>query len=311
MKKGLSCREAFTAELTLMAKENPDIIAMTSDATGSTSLKVFVDALPWQFVEVGIAEQNEIGMAAGLAVVGKHPYVFAPASFMSARSLEQIKVDLAYSRMNVKIFAVSGGISYGALGFSHHSTHDIAVFRAIPGITVVLPCDEVQTIGLLHELEQSDKPAYIRAGKAAMPLIYEPGKKFEIGKAVTVSEGGDLAIIACGEMVWQAVQAAERLAGEGIKARVVDMHTLHPLDEEAVLAAAETGAIVTIEEHSVNGGLGAAVARLVVTHKPVPMRTLALPDANPIAGASPDAFKYYGLDAAGICQAAHELLDQR
>ncbi len=311
MKKGLSCREAFTNELTRLGRQNPDIIALTSDAKGSTSLGVFADALPAQFVEIGIAEQNEIGMAAGLAAVGKRPYVCAPASFLSARSLEQIKVDVAYSHTNVKMLAVSGGISYGALGFSHHSTHDIAVMRAIPGIQVLLPCDEVQTAGLLRELEKNNEPAYVRVGKAAMPLVYEEGAKFEIGKAVTLRDGGDLAIIACGEMVWPALQAADALAAEGIKAMVVDMHTLQPFDEQAVLAAAGTGTIITLEEHSVNGGLGSAVAEIVVQNNPIPVRIMALPHEVLIAGASPDVFKHYGLDAEGVCRAARELLQKR
>lgn len=312
MNKGLSCREAFCNELTELGRQNPDIVALTSDAKGSTALGVFATALPEQFVEVGIAEQNEVGIAAGLAAVGKRPYVCAPASFMSARALEQIKVDVAYSRMDVKILAVSGGISYGALGASHHSSHDIAVFRAILGIQVILPSDEVQTKGLLHALEKSDKPAYVRVGKVAMPLLYEPGTQFTVGKAVQVRDGSDLTIVACGEMVYPAVEAAERLLTEGISVRVLDMHTLSPLDEDAILAAAELGPIVTIEEHSVNGGLGASVARLTATHKPVPMRILGLPgDENAIAGASPAVFKHYGLDAEGIYRAAHELKKAR
>lgn len=312
METGLSCREAFCDELTELGRKNPEIVALTSDAKGSTALGVFVTALPEQFVEVGIAEQNEIGMAAGLAAVGKRPYVCAPASFMSARALEQIKVDVAYSRTNVKILAVSGGISYGALGASHHSLHDIAVFRAIPGIRVILPCDEVQTRGLLRELEKSDVPAYIRVGKAAMPLIYQPGTRFEIGKAVHVRAGTDLTVIACGEMVYPAAEASGRLAAEGISLQVIDMHTLSPLDEEAILAAAQTGPVITIEEHSVNGGLGASVARLVATHRPVPMRTLALPEnENAVAGPSSEVFKHYGLDSEGICRAARELMKAR
>ncbi len=309
MKKGLSCREAFTQELTQLGRENPDIVALPSHAKGSTTLGVFVGALPAQFVEAGIAEQNEVGMAAGLAAVGKRPYVCAPASFMSTRSLEQIKVDVAYSRMNVKILAVSGGISYGALGSSHHSLHDIAVFRAIPGIRMLLPCDEAQTVGLLRALEKTNEPAYIRVGKQAMPLVYEEGTTFELDKAVTLRDGKDVGIIACGEMVWPALEAAEQLAADGVAATVIDMHTLHPLDEEAVLKVAErTGRIVTIEEHSVYGGLGAAVAQITATHKPVPMRTLGIPDENAVAGASADVFKHYGLDAAGICRAVRELL---
>lgn len=308
MTMGLSCREAFTNELTRLGRENPEIVALTSDAKGSTSLKVFADALPAQFVEVGIAEQNEVGMAAGMAAVGKRPYVCAPASFLSARALEQIKVDVAYSHMNVKIFAVSGGISYGALGLSHHSCHDIAVFRAIPGIRLVLPCDEIETVGLLRKLEQDDEPAYIRVGKVGMPLVHRPGQEFEIGKAIRLAEGGDVTVVACGEMVWPARQAVDKLASEGIKACLLDMHTLHPLDEEAILAAAAAGPIVTVEEHSVNGGLGASVARLVATHQPVAMRTLALPDEFLVAGASPDVFRHYGLDADGIAKAAREVL---
>ncbi len=309
MNKGLSCREAFTNELTNLGRANPDLVALTSDAKGSTSLGVFADALPAQFIEIGIAEQNEIGMAAGLAVAGKRPYVCAPASFLSARALEQIKVDVAYSRTNVKILAVSGGISYGALGFSHHSTHDVAVMRCFPGLRVVLPCDETQTVGLLRELEKTDDPAYVRVGKVAMPLVYEPGTKFSLDKAARPREGSDATVIACGEMVWPAVEAADLLAKEGVKVRVLDMHTLHPLDEEAVLAAAaETGRIVTIEEHSINGGLGAAVALLTATHQPIPIRALALPNANLVAGASPEVFKHYGLDSAGVCRAVRELL---
>lgn len=309
MEQGLSCREAFCKELTALGRANPDIVALTSDAKGSTALGVFAAALPEQFVEIGIAEQNEIGMAAGLAAVGKRPYVCAPASFLSARALEQIKVDVAYSRTNVKILAVSGGVSYGPLGASHHAVHDIAVLRAIPGIRVILPCDEAQTVGILRELERDDRPAYVRVGKAAMPRVYPEGASFAIGRAVTLREGKDCAIIACGEMVAPAVEAAETLAAEGISARVVDMHTLSPLDEEAVLAAAELGRIITIEEHSVNGGLGAAVARLTATHRPVRMRTLALPEhENAVPGPSAAVFKHYGLDRDGLCRAARELM---
>jgi transketolase len=312
MKKGLSCREAFTAELENLARADRRIVALTSDARGSTALAAYAEALPEQFVEVGIAEQNEVGIAAGLAAVGYRPYVCAPASFMSARALEQIKVDVVYSRMNVKIFAVSGGVSYGALGFSHHSLHDIAVLRTFPGLRLVIPCDEVQMIGLLRALEKSDQPAYIRAGKAAMPLVYAPGTEFEVGKAVRLRDGGDATIVACGEMVAGALAAADALAAEGVQARVLDMHTLHPLDAAAVAAAArETGRIVTVEEHSVNGGLGAAVAQIVANHHPVPVRTLGFPDEFPVAGGSGDVFRHYGLDAAGIAAALRRLLPVR
>ncbi|MDR2391133.1 MAG: transketolase family protein [Planctomycetota bacterium] len=309
MEKGLSCREAFCRELAELGRKNPEIVALTSDARGSSALGVFATALPDQFIEVGIAEQNEIGMAAGLAAVGKRPYVCAPASFLSARALEQIKVDVAYSRMNVKLLAVSGGISYGALGMSHHSVHDVAALRAMPGIRVILPCDEAQTVALLRGLEADDEPAYIRVGKAPMPIVYGPEAEFAVGKASRLRPGTDLTIIACGEMVYPAIEAFEQLAGEGISAQVLDMHTLSPLDGEAIFAAAGIGPIITIEEHSVNGGLGASAARLVVTNRPVPMRILALPETeNAISGPSGEVFRHYGLDRDGLCRAARELM---
>ena len=309
MEKGLSCREAFCRELVELGRKNPEIVALTSEARGSSALGVFANALPDQFLEVGIAEQNEIGMAAGLAAVGKRPYVCAPASFLSARALEQIKVDVAYSRMNVKILAVSGGISYGALGMSHHSVHDVAALKAVPGIRIVLPCDEAQTVALLRELEAGDEPAYIRVGKAPMPIVYGPEAGFAVGKASRLRPGSDLTVIACGEMVYPAIEAFEQLAGEGISAQVLDMHTLNPLDDGAILAAAEIGPIITIEEHSVNGGLGASAARLVVANRPVPMRILALPETeNAVAGPSGEVFRHYGLDRDGLCRAARELM---
>lgn len=310
MKNGLSCREAFCNELTELGRKNSAIVALTSDAKGSTGLGVFVDALPAQFVEVGIAEQNEVGMAAGMAAVGMRPYVCAPASFLSARCLEQIKIDVAYSRANVKILGVSGGISYGPLGSSHHSLHDVAAFRAFPGLRVILPCDAVETAALLRELEDSDEPAYIRVGKAAMPAIYEPGAKFTVGKAVRVRAAANpiVTVIACGEMVHSAIEAFEKLSENGLPAQVLDMHTLSPLDEDAIRAAADLGPIVTIEEHNVNGGLGAAVALATATHKPVPIRALALPgNENVIPGASPEVFRHYGLDSDGICLAVSEV----
>lgn len=312
-----SCREAMTDTLLELAQNNRDIIAVTSDARGSCSLGKYSSALPGQFVECGIAEQDEIGIAAGLAAVGKHPYVFAPACFLSARSLEQIKVDVAYSHQNVKIFGVSGGISYGALGASHHSTHDIAVMRTFPDLAVILPCDAVQTEAMLRVIEKRNGAVYIRTGRAKVPAVYDKENGVEcspfiFGRANTIREGNDLTIIACGELVYKAMLAADKLKEENIRARVLDMHTLKPLDTEAVVKAAEeTGAIITVEEHSVNGGLGAAVSQTVCENCPVPVHSLALPDEYIVAGDSGDVFRHYGLDTDGIVRAAEKFISEK
>lgn len=303
-----ACKEAFTSTLLELAKLDSRIIALTSDARGSVSLTDFAAALPKQFVEVGIAEQNEVGIAAGLATCGKTSFVCAPACFLTARSLEQIKVDVAYTGTNVKIVGVSGGVSYGALGTSHHSLHDAAALRAIHGIVVFFPCDARQTKKMTEWLAANDGPAYMRMGRGPVRDVYEnDNAPFIMGKANTLQEGTDLTIIATGEMVRNALDAAAELGSQGIRARVLDMHTLKPLDEEAViLAAQETGLIVTVEEHSVYGGLGAAVAQVVVSTKPVPMRILGIPDEDVVPGNSTEIFEYYGLNSKGIASAAME-----
>jgi transketolase len=305
MAENVSCREKFSETLLELARKDKDIYVVTSDARGSCSLGDYANELPEQFIEVGIAEQDEIGIAAGLASVGKRPYVCAPACFLTARSLEQIKVDVAYSHQNVKIFGVSGGVSYGALGASHHTLHDIAVLRAIPDIMIFLPCDGNQTKALLKALQHTDCAAYIRVGRAGVPEIYPDNAPFEIGKANTLRNGNNLTIIAAGESVWYALAAAEKLAGKGVSARVVDMHTLRPFDEETVICAArETGKILTVEEHSVNGGLGAAVAQTVCENYPVKVHRLGMPDEYLVAGNSSELFHHYGMDTEGIFNAA-------
>ncbi|MCR5289655.1 MAG: hypothetical protein K6E51_06655 [Treponema sp.] len=311
----ISVKEAITAELQALAVHDQRIVAVTSDARGSASLSNYVKALPKQFVECGIAEQDEVGIAAGLAAVGKHPYIFAPACFLSARSLEQVKVDIAYSRQNVKIVGVSGGISYGALGSSHHSTHDIAVMRAIPDLAVVLPSDGVQAVAMLHDLEKRNIPVYIRTGKAKLPILYTEETEcqpFVFGKAGMIRKGSDITVIACGECVCQAVVASDALKKEGISVRVLDMATLKPFDTDAVVQAAkETGHIITVEEHNINGGLGAAVCQAVCATYPIPVTCLALPDEHVVAGNSSEVFAYYGLDASGICNTIHAVLEKK
>ncbi len=292
------------------AKEDRDIVVLCSDSRGSASLSGFAGAFPTQFFEMGIAEQSLVSTAAGLARGGKKPFAASPACFLSTRSMEQVKVDVAYSRTNVKLIGISGGVSYGALGMTHHSAQDIAALGSIPGMRVYLPSDRHQTRALMEALLQDDKPAYIRVGRNPVEDIYTPDSmKFELDQAVTLCEGDDLAIIACGEMVKPAVEAAKLLAAEGISVQVLDLYCVKPLDRDAVLnSARKVKALVTVEEHSVIGGMGAMVSQLVAEYCPKRVKNLALPDEPAIAGKSQEVFDYYGLNAEGIAKAARELM---
>lgn len=304
------CRKSFTDTLLELAQQDKNIIAVTSDASGSATLNDFAKALPEQFVEVGIAEQNAVGISAGLASTGKSVFIFGPACFYVARALEQVKVDMAYSQMPVKICGVSGGVAYSQLGATHHSLHDIAVLRTFPGMEVYLPCDVRQTRKLVQRLVNHPKPAYIRVGRNAVPDVYENDDfPFELGKANTILEGNDLTIIGTGETVAHCLEAGRMLRQQGIQARVLDMHTLKPFDREAVLRAArETGRIVTAEEHSVYGGLGGAVAEVTAQECPVRMRILGVPDENVIHATPLEVFRHYGFDYQGIYNACLDIL---
>lgn len=297
----IACRKSFTDTLLALAKQDKDIIAVTTDARGSVTLGDFAKELPGQFVECGIAEQDAIGISAGLASCGKKVFCCGPACFYVARSLEQVKVDIAYSGNPVTVFGVSGGVAYGALGATHHSLHDIAVMRTFPGMNVILPCDARQTAKVVRMLVDHPAPAYVRVGRAAVPDVYENDEfEFRLGKANTVAEGGDLTIIAAGETVYHALQASRSLEKKGVHARVLDLSCIKPFDADAVRkAAAETGRIVTVEEHSIYGGLGALVTECISEH-PVPVKILGIPDENVIHASSPEIFAYYGIDAAGI-----------
>jgi len=308
---GTPCRKMFTDTILEMAKSDRNIVVLTSDARGSVTLDKFAQELPEQFVEVGIAEQNLVGIAAGLATCGKKAFVCGPACFLSARSLEQVKVDAAYTNTNVKIIGVSGGVSYGALGSSHHSLQDIAVMRAIPGIAVVLPCDIHQTKKLTQALAEYTGPVYVRMGRNAVPEVYSNENiDFKIGKANILLDGKDITIIAAGETVRHALDAGLKLRNKGIEARVIDMHTIKPLDNEAIIAAAkQTGRIITVEEHSIHGGLGAAVAEVVVQSCPVKMRILGIPDEPAVTGTSAEIFKHYGLTSDNIERVAIEMCE--
>lgn len=306
----ISNKEVISDVLSRVAEVDKDIIVLASDSRGSASMTSFAEKYPQQFVEVGIAEQNLVGIAAGLASVGKKPFITSPACFFTMRSIEQVKLDVAYSQMNVKIVGISGGVSYGALGMSHHSLQDIAVMRAIPGISIIIPADRYETEKMMSSLLDYEGPVYVRVGRNPVEDVYSDlNYNYEIGKAVVMRQGNDITIIATGETVKIAVDASDKLKEEGIGCRVLNMHTIKPLDEEAIIKAAhETGRIITIEEHSIFGGLGAAVSEVVVQNKPVPMKILGMPDEPAIAGNSKQIFDYYGLSVSNLYNVSMSLL---
>lgn len=293
------------------AKTDKNIVALCSDSRGSGSFTPFAQNYPDQFVETGIAEQNLVSIAAGLAKCGKKAYAVSPACFLSTRSYEQCKIDVAYSDTNVKLIGISGGVSYGALGMSHHSAQDIAALSAIPNMRVYIPSDAYQTEALTKALLKDEKPAYIRVGRNAVDPVYEERNvPFEMDHATVVCDGSDAAIVACGEMVKPAKDAAKLLGQEGISVRVLDMYCVKPLDREAVIETAKNvKAIVTVEEHAPFGGLGSMVAQVVGEHCPKKVVNLSLPDAPVITGTSKEVFDHYGLNAEGIAAKVREILD--
>lgn len=286
------------------AKTDKSIVALCSDSRGSGSFTPFADTYPEQFVEVGIAEQNLVSISAGLAKCGKKAYAVSPACFLSTRSYEQAKVDVAYSNTNVKLIGISGGISYGALGMSHHSAQDVAAMSAIPNMRVYIPSDHLQTEKLIEALLLDEKPAYIRVGRNAVDMVYEEGKvPFVLDKANVLCEGTDAAIIACGEMTGPAKDAAERLKEQGISVSVVDMYCIKPLDKDTIIDVAKKAKLViTVEEHAPFGGLGSMVSQVVGQECSRKVVNIALPDEPVISGTSREVFDYYGMNAQGIAE---------
>ncbi|PHV70438.1 transketolase [Sporanaerobium hydrogeniformans] len=304
-------RQVICEVLLEKAAIDKDVIVLCSDSRGSASLEKFANTYPSQFVEVGIAEQSLVSISAGLARCGKKVFAASPACFLSTRSMEQCKVDVAYSNTNVKLIGISGGISYGALGMTHHSAQDIATLAAIPNMRVYLPSDRHQTRKLIEQIGQDEKPAYIRVGRNPVEDVYDESSiPFELDKASIVTDGDDLTIIACGEMVKPSQDAALELKKQGINVRVIDMYCLKPLDKEVIIKAAkETKRIITIEEHSPIGGLGTMVSQVVAEHYPVKVKNLALPDEAVVAGKSQEVFDYYRLNAKGLIETAMELIN--
>ena len=308
---GKANQEVFSETIQALAAKDRNIIAVTSDSRGSGKLVPFGQKFPDQIVELGIAEQNLVGVAAGLAAAGKRSFAVSPACFLTARALEQIKNDVAYSDNPVTLVGISAGVSYGALGTTHHSLHDYAVLRAINNVIIVAPADNYETEQAVRLAAQSPKPVYIRLGKKAMPFLSEESLGFEFGKGRVVRKGDDLAILATGETVYPAWQAAKRLEDQhGVKAMVVSMHTIKPLDTHLLdQLSADGRPIITVEEHMVNGGLGEACASYLIQRGGKnAFHIMGIPDEYTVTGSQVEIFNHYGISRDGIVKQARKLM---
>lgn len=313
MQPGKPNQQVFAETLLELARRDRNILVVTSDSRGSARLTSFAQELPDQLIEAGIAEQNLVGIAAGLASAGKCVFAVSPACFLTARALEQIKNDVAYSDHPVKLVGISAGVSYGALGSTHHSLHDLAVLQAIHNIDIVVPADNLETRAAVEAAVRHPRPLYLRLGKKPMHHLHPPGTAFSIGKALSVRRGDDVAFLAIGETVEIAALAADLLAERGIGAEVLSVHTLRPLDEEAVLRVARrVRGIVTVEEHSVHGGLGSRVASLLMEAGVMPrLRIVGIPDEYTWTGSQQEIFAHYGITPEGLAETAVSLLEGR
>jgi transketolase len=314
LRMGKANQEVFSEVLQELAAKDRNMIAVTSDSRGSGKMVPYGQNYPDQIVEVGIAEQNLVGVSAGLASAGKKTFAVSPACFLTARALEQIKNDVAYSDNPVTLVGISAGVSYGALGTTHHSLHDYAALRAINNLIIVAPADNFETEQAVRQAAALGKPVYMRLGKKKMPFLNESDQSFEFGKGRIVREGDDLAIIACGETVypaWQAAKALEEI--HGMKTTVVSMHTIKPLDTELLDRLAANGRpVITVEEHMVNGGLGEATASyLFQKGARNPFYIMGIPDEYTVSGSQAEIFNHYGISMAGILAKAIELMKKR
>ncbi len=303
--------EVFSETLLSLARQNKNIFAVTSDSQGSGRLVPFAAGVPDQIIEVGIAEQNLVGISAGLASTGKIVYAVSPASFLTARALEQIKNDVCYSDQPVKLIGISAGVSYGALGSTHHSTHDLAVLRAVNNIVIIVPADNFETAEAVKAAATMPHPVYIRFGKRPMYHLHGPDTEFEVGKSIVIREGTDITFVATGETVYHALMASRALEQKGRTCRVISMHTIKPLDAEAVLHAARNSrALITVEEHSVSGGLGEACAAVLAQARlGLPFKIVGLPDEYTVPGSQLEIFNHYGISAQGLAETATALLN--
>jgi transketolase len=304
------CRDAWARTLEALAEADPRIVAVVNDSVGSSKLGGFQKKFPDRLINVGIAEQTMVGVGAGLANGGRIPFVSAASCFLTGRALEQVKADIAYARFNVKLVGQSSGIAYGELGPTHHSIEDFAWLRPLDNLTVIAPADPWETAEAVKWAAAHDGPVYLRLSRLPVPDLDIADRVFRPGVAELVQDGTDAAIIACGTAVHLAVAAAAVLAGEGISVSVLNMATLNPLDDAAIAAAAELGAIVTVEEAGVRGGLGGAVAEYTAGHRPVPVERVGFPGFLP-TGSVEWLFERFGLSAAGIAAAARKAVARK
>jgi len=312
MPEKVSLREAYGKTLVELGKENPDIVMLDADLSRSTMTQYFAREFPGRSFDCGIAEQNMVGIAAGLAASGKIPFASTFAVFAPGRCFDQIRMSIAQPRLNVKIVATHGGISVGEDGTSHHSIEDLSLISSLPGFTVIVPADAIETAQAIRVVAANHGPFYIRLCRPKLPLVYDEDYRFNLGKAVTLRQGKDATIIAIGIMVSAALEAAESLNQEGMDCSVLNMPTLKPADEAAITkAAVDTGAIVTAEDHLEHGGLGSIIAQLVTRHHPVPMEFVAIKDTYAKSGKSAELLQRYGLTAKDIEQAVRAVVRKK
>lgn len=308
----IDTRSGFGAGLTELGKKNPDVVALCADLTGSLKMDEFKANHPERFFQVGIAEANMMGMAAGLTIGGKIPFTGTFANFSTGRVYDQIRQSIAYSGKNVKICASHAGLTLGEDGATHQILEDIGLMKMLPGMTVINPCDYNQTKAATMAIADHDGPVYLRFGRPSVPNFTSDDTPFEIGKAIKLQEGSDVTIIATGHLVWEALEAAKKLKQEGVSAEVINIHTIKPLDEEAIInSVSKTGCIVTAEEHNFLGGLGESVARTLALNKPTPQEFVATNDTFGESGTPAQLMEKYGLNAEAIVTKAKKVIARK
>ncbi|QLE00361.1 transketolase family protein [Galbibacter sp. BG1] len=308
----IDTRSGFGAGLTELGRTNPDVVALCADLVGSLKMQDFIDENPDRFFQIGIAEANMMGIAAGLTIGGKIPFTGTFANFSTGRVYDQIRQSIAYSDKNVKICASHAGLTLGEDGATHQILEDIGLMKMLPGMTVINPCDFNQTKAATIAIAEHHGPVYLRFGRPAVPNFTPADQKFEIGKAVKINDGTDVTIIATGHLVWEAILAGEKLAEQGISADILDIHTIKPLDEEAILASVgKTGCVVTAEEHNFLGGLGESVARTLATNTPAPQEFVATQDTFGESGTPAQLMDKYGLNSEAIVKAVTKVLKRK
>ena len=311
-KMGNATREAYGRVLVELGKECPDLIVMDADLSKSTRTEYFAKAYPERFIDIGIQEANLVGVAAGLASCGKIPFISSFACFMMCKTYDQLRMGVAFTNLNVKVVTSHGGISVGEDGVSQQSVEDFALACTLPNFTVVVPADEYAARGLIRKVAFHKGPCYVRTGRSKAPLVYNEKTNFELGKGIKLQSGKDVALIATGALVFEALEASQILRGKGIEASVVDIHTLKPLDKDLLLAEAyNTKAFVVAEEHLIWGGLGSAVSQLISSNRPIPIEFIGMNDEYAESGKPEELFEKYGLTAKAIVQAAERAISSK